>query len=143
MPQDLRMNSAEREGKNQKKCVDVIFGWPWGCAALQARARSQRRWRCDGGATRHIRNVIALLPSSLPSFLPLILPSPSRLSLLRHLTASPLSRSLSLFSLRCLYSLARSRSAKVDPLEQLDLGKRATDTAWSNRSYLVARETFE
>ena len=68
------------------------------------------RGRC---ATRHIRDVIAL-PRSIPNFsLPLIL-APSRLSLLlRHLTAS---LSLSLFSLRSLYSLARSPAPVVPKL---------------------------
>ena len=111
------------------------------------RVRASERCGIGGGrgrcATRHIRDVIAL-PPSLPNFplsvFPLIL-APSRLSLLlRHLTAS---LSLSLFLALSVFprSLSRSRSAKVDPLEQLDPGKRAMDTAWSNRCCLVANET--
>ena len=105
--------------------------------------RASERCGIVGAAGAPLDTLEMLLPSLAPSptsLFPLIL-APSRLSLLlRHLTAS---LSLSLFLALSVFprSLSRSRSAKVDPLEQLDPGKRATDTAWSNRCCLVANET--
>ena len=92
--------------------ANVIGGWLRTCTC----ERALRHWRRGRCATRHIRDVIALPPSLAPSptsLFPLIL-APSRLSLLLcHLTAS---LSLSLFSLRSLYSLARSPAPVVPKL---------------------------
>ena len=118
---------------------DVVRGW------LGARASE----RCGIGGHRAAGAPLDTLEMLLPS-LALSLPNfplpPHPRSISAFSAAAPFDcLSFSLFSLRSLYSLprspARSRSAKVDPLEQLDPGKRAADTAWSNRCCLVANET--
>ena len=133
--------SADEHGYLCGWKANVIGGW------LRARASERRGIGGHGAAGAPLDTLEMLLPS-LPNFplsvFPLIL-APSRLSLSAAAPFDCLSFPLSLFSLRSLYSLARSparsRSAKVDPLEQLDPGKRATDTAGSNRCCLEANET--